>query len=403
MARPIVFVAVDWCEIRNESYDAWRAALAGVAGTDPERVLVTAIHQHDAPVVDIDAQRLLEAGGSAGAVCNIAFAETAVRRVAEAARLALEAPGQPVTHVGVGRAIVEQVASNRRYVLEDGSISYHRTSASHEPQAHLAPVGSIDPWLRTLSLWDGDRPLLALSTYAVHPMSYYGGGEVSADFMGLARRARQRRLPDVLQLYASGCSGNVTAGKYNDGARANRPVLAARMEAAMAGAWAATRREPLETVAFRSVPLQFEPRGGVGHTDADLAARLVNDAAPFDECLAAMALSWRRRAAAGRPIDLPVVSIGPAVLALLPGETYVEYQLLAQRLRPDAFVMAIGYGESATGYIPTALQLAEGDENLGDWYWVSETAEEVLTAGLREALRADRPVTEPQRGGASPG
>jgi hypothetical protein len=99
-----------------------------------------------------------------------------------------------------------------------------------------------------------------------------------------------------------------------------------------------------------------------------------------------MAMSWRLRTEAGRPIDLPVLELGPAVLALLPGEAYVEYQLLAQRIRPDAFVMALGYGESATGYIPTAKQLAENDENLGAWYWVSETAEEVLSEGLRQAL-----------------
>jgi hypothetical protein len=83
---------------------------------------------------------------------------------------------------------------------------------------------------------------------------------------------------------------------------------------------------------------------------------------------------------------MPVLDLGPAVLVLLPGESYVEYQLLAQRLRPDATVVAIGYGESATGYIPTALQLAEGDENLGDWYWVDESAEAVLRDGLALAL-----------------
>ena len=77
---------------------------------------------------------------------------------------------------------------------------------------------------------------------------------------------------------------------------------------------------------------------------------------------------------------------GPAIVLLLPGEAYVEYQILAQALRPDAMVMTIGYGESATGYIPTSLQLAEGDENLGDWYWVSDSAETVLTEGLERAL-----------------
>jgi hypothetical protein len=100
-------------------------------------------------------------------------------------------------------------------------------------------------------------------------------------------------------------------------------------------------------------------------------------------------LSWQERTRAGRPIDLPVLELGPAVLVLLPGEAYVEYQLLAQRLRPDAFVIALGYGESATGYIPTARQIADGDENLGAWYWVSERAEKVLSDGLREALASN--------------
>ena len=56
---------------------------------------------------------------------------------------------------------------------------------------------------------------------------------------------------------------------------------------------------------------------------------------------------------------------------------------------PIAFVLAVGYGESATGYIPTSLQLDEGDENLGDWYWVSEGAEGILRDGLAVALRRD--------------
>jgi hypothetical protein len=387
LTKPVVIVSVDWCEIRNDSYDAWRAELAAAAATDPERVLVTAIHQHDAPVVDIGAQRLLEAQHASGAVCDIAFATASIGPVARALATALERPGRRVTHLGTGKAVVDRVSSNRRYVRLDGTIAYDRTSASHDPDAHAAPEGTIDPWLRTLSLWDGDQPLLALSSYAVHPMSYYGRGEVSADFMGIARRGRQRALPDVVQIYASGCSGNVTAGKYNDGGRSNRPVLAARIENAMAEAWARTERQPLEAASFRSIPLRFEPRTGPGHTPEDLEARLDNDGDPFGQCLAALALSWQERTRSGRPIDLPALELGQAVLVLLPGEAYVEYQLLAQRLRPDAFVMALGYGESATGYIPTALQIAEDDENLGAWYWVSPTAEQILSDGLRAGLQ----------------
>ena len=119
----------------------------------------------------------------------------------------------------------------------------------------------------------------------------------------------------------------------------------------------------------------------------DLTRRLTDDPRPFGQCLAALGLSWRSRVESGQPVDLPVLDMGPAVVALLPGESYVEYQLLAQKLRPDAFVMAVGYGESATGYIPTALQVAEHDANLRDWCWVSPGAEKVLTEGLERALK----------------
>ncbi len=51
--KPVVLVAVDWCEIRNEAYDRWRNVIAEAVGIESERVLVSSLHQHDAPVSDI--------------------------------------------------------------------------------------------------------------------------------------------------------------------------------------------------------------------------------------------------------------------------------------------------------------------------------------------------------------
>src|SRR4051812_66561 len=53
--KPIVFCAADWCEIRNQAYDLWRRELAEAAGTTPERVFFSTVHQHDTPVADIGA------------------------------------------------------------------------------------------------------------------------------------------------------------------------------------------------------------------------------------------------------------------------------------------------------------------------------------------------------------
>ena len=62
--------------------------------------------------------------------------------------------------------------------------------------------------------------------YSTHPMTYYGKGDVSADFPGIARRKLQVENPDVFHIYCSGASGDTMAGRYNDGNPANRQVLA---------------------------------------------------------------------------------------------------------------------------------------------------------------------------------
>jgi hypothetical protein len=384
--KPIVLASVDWCEIRNDAFDRWRAVLAEAAATTPERVLVSSVHVHDAPVADVEAQRFLDRHRAEGKVTDIDFHEQAVQRVGRAVREALKT-SRRVTHVGVGQAKVEQVASNRRYVKPDGRPSFNRMSATRDAAIRAFPEGTIDPYLRTLSFWDGGQPVAALSAYATHPMSYYGKGEVSADFVGLARRRRQADEPKALQVYCSGCSGNVTAGKYNDGSPENRPVLAERMYAGMVTAWKATERTPLRQAAFRSVPLRLEPRDGAGFTVADLTKRLTTDPKPFGQCLAALGLSWRKRADAGHRIDVPVLDLGAAQVLLLPGESYLEYQLLAQQQRPDSFVFTLGYGECATGYIPTERHIEEGDGNLTDWSWVAPGAEKAMTAAIEAALK----------------
>ncbi|KAF0179374.1 MAG: hypothetical protein FD161_1473 [Limisphaerales bacterium] len=385
--KPVVLVSVDWCEIRNAAFDRWRDVLAEAAGTDRARVLVSSTHVHDAPVADLEAERILKQHKCAGTVCDVAFHEVAVQRVAKALRDALKS-ASPVTQIGLGQARVEKIASNRRYLLPDGKVSYSRGSATRDALASAAGEDTTDPMLKTLSFWNGNTPLAALSNYAVHPMSYYRTGDVSADFPGLARRRRQEDLPNVAQVYFSGCSGNVTAGKYNTGARENRPVLAGRLYQAMAEAWRDTKKVPLERITFRSVPLTLEPRNEPdGFTVAGSTKLLAPDQKPFAQCLAAMNLSWRKRAATGQPIDVPAVDFGPAQFLLLPAEAYVEFQLHAQAVRPDSFVMVAGYGESAPGYIPIERAWEEKDGNLHDWCWVAPGSEARMKAAIEAALR----------------
>jgi len=386
---PIVVAAVDWCEIRNDAYDHWRDALADAAGTKRERVLVSSLHQHDAPVADLTAQRFLNDAKAKGAICDLGFHEKTVRRVGRAAKMAMMG-ARRVTHVGTGQAKVERVASNRRYVDDSGRVRFDRTSATRDPKVRAAPEGTIDPHLKTLSLWDGDRPVLALSAYATHPMSFYGKGGVSADFVGLARKLRQAEEPKTFQMYVSGCSGNVTAGKHNDGAPDNRVELARRVHEGIREAWKNTTRLPIAECTFRTTPLRLPVRSGKGFTEDELAKRLREDAKPFGQCLAALGLSWRKRVQADQPIDVCAIDFGGPAYLLLPAEAYVEYQLMAQAVRPKGFVVTAGYGECGPGYIPTEHAWRENDSNLADWCWVDPGCEDKMKAAIGEVLKGQR-------------
>lgn len=383
---PIVLVAVDWCEIRNDAYDRWRQVLAEAAGTSPERVLLCSVHQHDAPLADLGAEKLLAEVGMSGEMFDVNFFESTGQRIAAGLRESL-GNASTITHLGLGQAKVQNIASNRRVVLADGTVTFRRGSNGAGDRLNReAADGLIDPWLRTISFWDQDEPVATLSSYATHPMSYYGGGEVSADFVGMARERRRRDDTSVPQIYVSGCSGDVTAGKYNDASRANRAVLADRLYKGMIAASKASKRAGLEQVTFRTTELDLEFRKSEQFSEEAMRRVLENEqASRKDRVAAAMGLSTRGRLQDGHKIDVPCLDLGPAQIVLLPGEAFVGYQLLAQRLRPDSFVMSFGYSECWPGYLPT--EAAFNDNFDGHWLWVAPGAEKRIEAALRRVLR----------------
>ena len=383
--KPIVLIAFDWCEIRNGAYDQWRDALAAAAGTTRQRVLVSSLHQHDAPVIDLEAQQMLNQQGLVNELYDMKFHQQTLKRVAKACRDSLQ-EAVPVTHLGLGQAKVEKVASNRRVQRKDGSVTFARGSNSGGNAAYAAADdGLIDPWLKTISFWNGSKPLLALHAYATHPMSYYGRGGVTSDFVGLAREKRRRDDFSVAQIYVSGCSGDVTAGKYNDGSPDNRQVLAERMYQAMKKSWDSTKKSPLRTVEFRTTELQLKFNDHDKFAAETLKKKLADSKQNMRErILAAMGLSSLQRIARGQAIDMPCIDFGTAQVVLFPGEAFVGYQLMAQKMRPDSFVMSIGYGECWPGYVPTKSAF---DEKFGhSWRWVAPGAEAPMRAAMRSVL-----------------
>jgi hypothetical protein len=356
--KPIVLCAVDWCGLRNEAHWGWRDALARATATTADRVAVQCVHQHNAPFADLEAERLVEAHPGAPHSLDLKFFDDVVRRTAKAAGESL-AHTVPFNQIGIGKARVEQVASNRRVLGDDGKVKFVRYSATKDEKIRAEPEGLIDPWLKTLSFWMDAKPQAALHYYAIHPMSYYGDGRVSSDFCGLARQKRQEDEPDVFQIYFTGCAGNITAGKYNDGSKSNRPVLRDRIYDAMKTSWKTTERFPIKQLVWRvgavKLPARTEKLFGEEESRKTLQDPKATKAKRNN---AAFQLAWLKRL--DRPMEITSLDFGKAAILHLPGEPFVEYQLHAQKLRPDSFVCVAGYGDGGPGYIPTAHAYLEG-------------------------------------------
>ncbi|WP_164100772.1 hypothetical protein [Candidatus Laterigemmans baculatus] len=388
--EPIVLCAIDWIGVANEAHDELRQRLAEATGTTPERVSVHALHQHDAPRCDFTAAALLDHYGQEQ-LYDVRGARQAFERAAEAARSAVER-AVPVDGLGLGVAEVEQVASNRRILGEDGKVAATRYTATRDPRLRAAPAGTVDPKLRMISFWNGDEAVAALSYFATHPQSYYRTGKANPDFPGYARDRRQSES-GVPHIHFNGAGGNIGAGKWNDGSVEYREILTDRVARAMQAAWEATERSPLRPtdVGWESVSVEL-PVGE--HVDESvLVARLSGQAKDNPELsllTAAKHLAWLRRVQAGEKIEIGCLRLGTARVLHMPGELFVEYQLAAQQMRPELFVAMAAYGDYGPGYIGTAVAYDEGGYETSDRATRVSPAVEAVLLGAVEKLLRDR-------------
>lgn len=380
--RPIVVCAVDWVIIANGAQDAWREALAKAVGTTVDRVAVHVVHQHNAPGVDYSAEKILAAQGQPGLMYDKAFSEQSLVRVAAAAGKAVER-AHSVTHIGYGMAKVEKVASSRRLFNPDGTLRFWRSSSGGSKEMKAAPEGLIDPYVRLLSFWDGDRPLAALTYYACHSCAVYGRGGVSSEIMGLARAAREAALPGVPHVHFNGAGGDIAVGKYNDNTLATRSRLAGRLAAGMKAAWEAQEKVPVTAadVSWRTHPVSLPIRKRV--TEQWCLEQMKKGVKV--RIKAGRDLAWLRRTQTGQQIDLTCLRIGPTYTLHMPGELFVHYQLAAQKMRPDDFVCMAAYGDHGPSYIGTRLLYEQGGYESTRSCMAPEV-EELLMSAMRNLL-----------------
>lgn len=388
--KPIVMCSVDWLGIGNEGNLVFRERLGKAAGTTADRVAVHTIHQHDAPWCDFSADALAREHGASGIIFDSGFARILLDRAEEAVRSAV-ANAQGVTHVALGEGQVEMVASNRRILGPDGRVKAVRWTATKDPEVREEPEGVIDPLVRSISFFHENQRLVVLTYYATHPQSYYGQGNVNPDFPGMARNAREKAT-GVPHVHFCGAGGNVGAGKYNDGSPENRPILAARLEAGMRLAYESETRHSIssDAISWSTVDVLLPVTQRLRLEDVERIVR-DPDRTLKERIYAATQEIWMRRCEAKDPLTLQCLKIGSARILHMPGELFVEYQLAAQQMCPDAFVAMAAYGDYAPNYIGTAIAYEQGGyETEVRSTLVAPAVEGVLIEAMQQILKVER-------------
>ena len=393
---PIVLCAVDWIGIANEGHDAFRIALAKAAGTTPARVAVHALHQHDAPGCDFTAEKLIKDLGVKGYPrFEGDFQRLVIARAAEGIARALPT-AREATHWGWGQAVVKEVASQRRLLGPDGKVKFTRTSSTKNAEMRAEPEGVIDPMVTSLSFWDKSGPIAVLTSYACHPQSYYRLGYPTPDFPGIARFIRSQSWPHTLHVHFNGAGGNVTAGKYNDGAWENRMVLANRLADGMKEALDKTVKSPLKAadIGWSSVPVKLPLSN---HLKAEELIAKLKATPPKGYISFADQLAWLKRTEEGHAIDITCLRVGSSRMVHLPGELFVEYQLAAKAMRPDLHVAVAAYGDYGPGYIGSTCAYEQGGYEVGPTSSnVAPQVEPVLIEAMKQLLEAkDAPSALP--------
>lgn len=359
--KPIVICAVDWTGLCNSAHLRWRQAFSRAAGTTPDRVAVQCLHQHDAPFVCLDTDRILRQYPELPPNVDPDYFErclsSGVTAITDSLRKA-----RRVTHVATSSAEVENVASNRRILGPDGRVLTNRSVAPGSDDVRDLPTGVIDPLMRCVAFYTGMQKVVACYYYAVHPISYCcQEGRVSSEFVGIARRLKEQHDdPDCTQIYFTGCAGNINTGKFNNSDdRSNRQKLAERVYAGMEECADRLRAQPIRSCTWQTHDLspiarrdlQLEP---LTKQIADRDGRVVQRNRP------AFTLAWLQRVQRQLPITLSALHINSASILHLPGEPFIEYQLRAAALGGDRFVAVAGYGDGGTWYIPTAEAYVQG-------------------------------------------
>lgn len=345
-----------------------RAALKDAFGLKPEQVLVNFSHTHYSVYMtgeqptgrrggySLGQDRWPEQDSDVDFTEDIRFFRVVREKIVQLVRSCYDRLEEGSLRIGQG---VTQVGINRRLRTPEGT--------SMRPN----PDGPVDRDLFVLQLTDRSGALRGiLFSCASHPTSL-AANRISAEFVGAACTELRARYPGSLALFLQGCAGDIkpTATMDADGAKFKTLPVEAMREAG------AKLADEVAAVLDAKRPMaEAGPRWQVARADVRLFTEPWG-AAELEALIADEGLTEYRRRAARRtlkalqegrvkafvPQEIQVWRFGPAATVVaLEGEVPAEYALQVKALFGSTPVIALGYSNGVSTYIPTRQILKDG-------------------------------------------
>jgi hypothetical protein len=370
-----VISSMDYCALMNSAYDQLVETIVNAVGTSPESVIIHCIHQHDAPLLCFELENTPGVKTSPKEWWASLLGEIAV-----AAKNSLDEM-RSIESVGYAKTRLRGYASNRRILGKDGKVAGMRFSKCADPKLKKKPVGTIDPFLRTLAFKDSNEQIImSWSFYATHPQVANGRNIFSADAPGEAVSAIEEKWPNSFPCFFTGLGGNVTAGKYTSSKdlEGNLKKFGNILADGISRNLNSMQWEPYNDFQLKSISFEFPRKEKVTYNSSE-AIEVVDI---FDAVLKSC---WEYDK--NNKYILNLLSIGSAKIIFFPGEPFVEYQLFAQSLAPDEFIAVVGNCSDNFLYLPLEKSFAEGGYEVDGFCWCNEKIEKELKNAIRKLLK----------------
>ncbi len=361
-----VFCAVDYCEIGGRFYREWKKLIARAAKTNEDHVMLHSVHQHQAPFLrdddyaeKIDSRRPFAYG--------FTFKERGWwKRVSRLMKKGIRdslSRFEAVDKIGLGKTIIQKMASNRRILDKKGKVRATRWSICRDKKLQQEPEGLIDPELQSVTFWDRKQKLLgALSFYATHPQSSIGLQMYSSEMVGEMHLILQKKYPGTPFVYFSGCQGQITLGKYSTlNTEKNYRIFGSRLAQGILKSIKSSslQKEQASDIRVKSLLIDFPYKllGSLKNWKKKVIDPKVDSFERYS-LLAMRGAQINRKQLIQQRIFL--YKIGSAQILSLPGEPFIEYQLYGKKVAGKQFVAFAGLGDCTPGYIPTKKAYQEG-------------------------------------------